>query len=393
MMRFQPAVDTSAEDALRSEVRDFLAEELPPGTYRPALGFNARHSPEFSRKLAERGWLGMAIPSQYGGRDRGPVDRFIVSEELLAAGAPVAAHWVADRQTAPALVAFGTEIQKQHFLARITRGECFFSIGMSEPDAGSDLASVRTTGTRVEGGWSVSGTKIWTSWAHLNHFFIALCRTSPRGDDRHAGLSQFIIDLSAPGVSINPILSLDGSQHFNEVVLDDVFVPDDMVLGEIGVGWQQVTSELAYERSGPERFLSSWHLLKSYLDEGAHVTSGRPGSPGGEGGSSLEAERIGGLVARYWVLHHLSLSVARALQRGSAPVVEAAMVKDLGTSFEQEVVATLQGLVEDDPDPTSSSLFESLLAEAILVAPSFTIRGGTTEILRSVIARDLGRGR
>ena len=336
----------------------------------------------------------MAIPSQYGGHDRGPVDRFIVSEELLAAGAPVAAHWVADRQTAPALVAFGTEYQKEHFLARIARGECFFAIGMSEPDAGSDLASVRTTGTRVEGGWSVSGTKIWTSWAHLNHFFIALCRTSPLGDDRHAGLSQFIIDLSAPGITINPILSLDGSQHFNEVVLDEVFVPDDMVLGEIGMGWQQVTSELAYERSGPERFLSSWHLLESYLDEGAEGAdvSGPLGSAGAEVGSSLAAERIGALVARYWVLHHLSLSVARALQKGSAPVVEAAMVKDLGTSFEQEVVATLQGLVEDDPDPTSSSLFESLLAHAILVAPSFTIRGGTTEILRSVIARDLGRG-
>ena len=395
-MRFQPIVATSAENALRNEVREFLAEELPLGSYLPASGFNAHHSPEFSRKLAERGWVGMAISSQYGGHDRGPVDRFIVSEELLAAGAPAAAHWVADRQTAPALLAFGTEFQKQHFLPRIARGECYFSIGMSEPDAGSDLASVRTTGTKVEGGWSISGTKIWTSWAHRNHFFMVLCRTSPLDGDRHDGLSQFIIDLSAPGVTVNAILSLDGSQHFNEVVLDGVFVPDDMVLGEIGMGWQQVTSELTHERSGPERFLSPWPLLGSYLQEAvadAGATSDPLGFAGAERGSSLAAEKIGGLVARYWVLHHLSFSVARALQKGSAPAVEAAIVKDLGTSFEQEVVATLQGLVEDDPDPTSSSPFESLLAEAILVAPSFTIRGGTTEILRSVIARDLGRGR
>jgi alkylation response protein AidB-like acyl-CoA dehydrogenase len=380
-MRFRPVALTAEEEALRGEVRGFVADVLPRGRHRPALGFNAVHSPQFSRQLAERGWVGMAIPQRYGGHGRTPVDRFIVAEELLAAGAPLAAHWVADRQTAPALLAFGTEAQRRRFLPQIASGECFFSIGMSEPDAGSDLASVRTTATRVESGWSVSGTKIWTSGAHLNHFFVVLCRTSPADDDRHAGLSQLIVDLSAAGITINPIRFLNGSHHFNEVVLDDVFVPDEMVLGDIGMGWTQVTSELAFERSGPDRFLSSWQLLETYVEERADADS------------PSATARVGGLAARFWAIRQLSLSLARALQEGNAPAVEAAMVKDLGTSFEQEVVATLQDLADVDPDPTSSSLFESLLAEAVLVAPSFTIRGGTTEVLRSVIARALRSGR
>jgi alkylation response protein AidB-like acyl-CoA dehydrogenase len=374
--RFKAAVLTEDEEILRAQVRGFLAEELPRGSYRPGLGMNADHSPEFSRKLAGRGWVGMAIPPRYGGRGYGAVDRFIVVEELLAAGAPVGAHWVADRQTAPTLLTFGTDGQKERFLPAIAAGECFFSIGMSEPDAGSDLASVRTMATPVPGGWSVAGTKIWTSAAHLNHFFVVLCRTSPLGEDRHHGLSQLIVDLSAPGVKINPIPFLDGSHHFNEVVLDDALVPDDMVLGEVGMGWQQVTSELSYERSGPDRFLSSWQLLETYLAE-----------RGEEAARATEA--VGRLVARFWTIRQLSLSVARALQEGRAPAVEAAIVKDLGTTFEQEVVAVLQSLIEDDPDPDASSLFESLLAQAVVVSPSYTIRGGTTEVLRSVAARGL----
>jgi alkylation response protein AidB-like acyl-CoA dehydrogenase len=375
-MHFVPVVLTPEEKALQSEVRTFLAEELPKGSYRPALGMNAEHSPEFSKKLAARGWLGMVIPPEYGGQGRSAVDRFIVVEELLAAGAPVGAHWIADRQTAPTLLRFGTETQRRRFLPAIAAGECYFSIGMSEPDAGSDLASVHTTATKVDGGWSLSGTKIWTTGAHRSHFFVALCRTSALGVDRHQGLSQLIVDLSSPGIKINPILFLDGTHDFNEVVLEDVFVPDDMVLGELGMGWYQVTSELAYERSGPDRFLSTWQLLKTYLAERSER-------------AIKVAEQLGGLTARFWTIRQLSLSVARALQLGQSPEVEAAIVKDLGTTFEQEVVAVMQSVMEDDPDPGSSSLFESLLAQAILVSPSYTIRGGTTEVLRSVAAHGL----
>jgi alkylation response protein AidB-like acyl-CoA dehydrogenase len=379
-VRFTAITLTKDELDQRDAVRAFLAEELASGGYQPGLGVNAGHSPEFSRKLAAKGWIGMSIPPEYGGHGRGPVERFIVVEELLAAGAPVLAHWVADRQTAPALLAYGTPAQRRHFLPAIAAGECFFSVGMSEPDSGSDLASVRTRATQVDGGWRVSGTKIWTSGAHVNDFAVMLCRTSPLVDDRHVGLSQLIVDLRGQGVTINPITFLDGSHHFNEVVFDDAFVPDEMVLGEIGAGWRQVTSELSYERAGPDRYLTTWQLLETYAAERGAA-------------AAAQAEQIGRLAARCWSIRQLSLSVARIISEGGAPAVEAALVKDLGTVYEQEVVTVLQSLLDEDPDPGSSSLFERLLAQALVISPSFTIRGGTTEVLRSVAARSLRSSR
>lgn len=374
-MIFAPTALTPAEEQLRREVREFLAAELPPD-HRPGLGLGGGHDPAFSRRLAERGWVGMSIPTEYGGGGRTTVERFVVIEELLAAGAPIVAHWVAERQTAPTLLAFGTEEQCRWFLPRIAAGECWFSLGMSEPDAGSDLAAVRTTATRVDGGWLVNGTKVWTSAAHLNHFFVVLCRTSP-AQDRHHGLSQLIVDLTSEGVKISPIHYLDGGHHFNEVVLDDVFVPDERVLGEVDAGWQQVTSELAYERSGPDRYLSVFGVLRAFLAE--H----------GENLDDAARAVVGRASARLWTIRQLSLAVARSLERGAAPAVEAALVKDIGTTYEQEVVEMLRDVAEREIDPNGAGMFERLLAEAVLSGPSFTLRGGTTEVLRSIAARGL----
>jgi alkylation response protein AidB-like acyl-CoA dehydrogenase len=376
-MIFRPTPLSPAEERLRADVRAFLAEELPPG-FRPGLGLGGRHDPDFSRKLAARGWVGMSIPREYGGAGATAVERFVVVEELLAAGAPILAHWVAERQTAPTLLAFGTEDQRRWFLPRIASGECWFSLGMSEPDAGSDLAAVRTTATPADGGWVLGGTKIWTSAAHLNHFFVVLCRTSP-AEDRHHGLSQLIVDLHAPGVKISPIPFLDGSHHFNEVVFDDVFVPDERVLGEIGSGWHQVTSELAYERSGPDRYLSVLGLLTHFVAE--------------RGPAFDDGQRavVGRAAAKLWTIRQLSLAVARSLEHGAAPVVEAALVKDIGTLHEQEVVEMLRHVAGQEIDPGGPGLFEELLAEAVLTSPAFTLRGGTTEVLRSIAAKGLAR--
>jgi alkylation response protein AidB-like acyl-CoA dehydrogenase len=379
-MKFGPTVLSPAEESLRHEVREFLAAELP-ADHRPALGFAGRHDPAFSRKLAARGWVGMAIPPEYGGHGRSAVDRFIVAEELLAAGAPIGAHFVADRQTGPALLHYGTEEQRAKFLPGIAAGEIYFSLGMSEPDSGSDLASVRTRATEVEGGWSVTGTKVWTSEAHNNHYFAVLCRTSPMEEGRkHAGLSQLIVDLHADGVTISPIPYLDGTVHFNEVALEDVFVPDDMVLGEIGSGWQQVTSELAYERSGPDRWLSTFPVLREFVREGA-----------GKAAADDEVTVIGRFAARFWAIRQMSLSVARSLDAGAAPAIEAALVKEIGTRFEQDLVEALRVAAEAELDQESGSMFLALLAEAVLTSPSYTLRGGTTEILRSVAAKGLGQ--
>lgn len=221
-----PVSNDASSHALRMEVRAFLAQQLAAGAFRPSIdSWLCGWDEGFTSALAERGWLGMTVPRQYGGHGRSFHERFVVTEELLAAGAPVAAHWIADRQIVPALLKYGTEQQKSHFLPRIVSGECFFAIGMSEPDSGSDLASVRTRATQVDGGWSLTGTKVWTSGAHRAHAFIVLTRTSAADPaHRHAGLSQFIVDLHAPGVDVRPIVSMNGGHHFNEVILSDVFV-------------------------------------------------------------------------------------------------------------------------------------------------------------------------
>jgi alkylation response protein AidB-like acyl-CoA dehydrogenase len=368
--------------ALRASVREFLAQELASGAWTPRAdvwlsGWDER----FSKELARRGWLGMTIPTEYGGHGASPLDRYVVTEELLAAGAPVAAHWVADRQIGPSLMRFGTEAQRQKFLPGIAAGEVYFGIGMSEPDSGSDLASVRSRAVRVDGGWELTGTKVWTSGGHRAHAFFALVRTSPKDDaNRHAGLSQLIVDLRAPGVTVRPIPLLTGAHHFNEVVFDKAFVPDDMVLGEIGNGWQQVTSELAFERSGPERFLSTYPLLAALVGE-------LQGASGTDAGTR---RAVGSLVARLFTLRGMSLAIAGALESGHAPELAAAVVKDLGTRYENEVIDAARLLVAVPPDPGAEGGFARLLADAVLHAPGFTLRGGTNEVLRGIVARGLG---
>jgi alkylation response protein AidB-like acyl-CoA dehydrogenase len=367
------SVDAAATAELRTEVRQFIGDQLAAGGFTPSVdAWLSGWDQDFTAALAARGWLGMTVPAEYGGHGRSFLERFVVTEELLAAGAPVAAHWIADRQVVPSLLKYGTDAQKSEFLPRIVRGECFFAIGMSEPDSGSDLASVRTQAVPVAGGWSLTGTKVWTSGAHLAHAFIVLARTAPVDPEhRHAGLSQFIVDLSGPGVEVRPIVSMNGAHHFNEVILDEAFVPEPMVFGRIGDGWQQVTSELSFERSGPERFLSTFALLGAAADRMAGERIPR------------NAE-LGRLLARVAGLHQMSTAVAGALQRHDAADVPAAVVKVLGTTTEGDIAEFADQYGNVDP------AYSELVSAAVDQRPGFTLRGGTNEVLRGVIARGLG---
>ncbi len=376
-----PAPPSEAAEEVRAQVREFLAAERDAGTFTTHVDtWLSGVDPAFSRKLGERGWLGMTWPKRYGGHERSAMERYAVTEELLAAGAPVAAHWIADRQSGPNLLRYGTEAQRQEILPRIAAGECYFVIGMSEPDSGSDLASIRTRATRdADGDWIVNGAKVWTSNAHLSHYGIVLVRTSPADPgNRHAGLSQLLVDLSLPGITINPIRILDGGHHFNEVVFDDVVVPGDMLLGEEGAGWHQVTAELAFERSGPERFLSTYPLIAEFARRARDT------------GDAGQLATLGRLSARLLALRQLSLRIAAALDRGELPDIPAALVKDVGTTFEADVADEIRRVVEvtvslESPDPLGRAL-----AEAQLHAPGYTLRGGTNEILRGIVARGLG---
>ncbi len=364
--------------ALRAEVRAFLREAMrgrpPVRRARSWGGFD----PEFSREVGARGWIGMTWPKRYGGHERSYLERYVVMEEMLAAGAPVSAHWVADRQSGPLLLRFGTEAQRQRFLPAIARGALAFAIGMSEPDSGSDLASIRTRAARVDGGYRVNGTKVWTSNAHRCQWMIALFRTQVVPDKKHEGLSQFLVDLGSPGLAVRPIIDLAGWHHFNEVVFQDVFVPDDLRVGGEGDGWTQVTTELAFERSGPERYLSSLALL---LELVGHVAK-EPDERG--------AMAVGRLVAHLATLRQMSLSVAGMLQAGENPNLEAAVVKDVGTTFEQEIPEVVHALLGLEPTIDSGSDLQQVLGYLVQTAPSFSLRGGTREVLRGIIARGLG---
>ncbi|MFO6452460.1 MULTISPECIES: acyl-CoA dehydrogenase family protein [unclassified Aeromicrobium] len=372
-MRLTATELSPAERALKQEVREWLDERLPEGSYPLGLGMGGAVDPEFSRDLGAQGWIGMSLPREYGGHGRTAVDRLVVVEELLARGAPVGYHWIADRQFGPGIAANGTPWQKETFLPGIASGEYSFSIGMSEPDSGSDLASVRTRAEQVDGGWRINGTKIWTTGAYTATHIVALLRTS---EDRHRGMTQFIIDRHTPGLTVSPIEFIDGSKDFCELSFVDVFVPDDRRLGEVGAGWSQNTGELALERGGVDRWMSVMALLDRWVRQEAQ----RPGG---------HAAELGALTARAWAFRGMSLAVARMVDAGQYPVTEAALIKEMATRFEQDCTDLMVRRWGRTPRPDSDDPYERLLATAVQVAPAWTIRGGTNEILRSVISKGL----
>ena len=366
---------------LRADVRQFLAEELEAGTYSPHIGgLDGAYNAEFSRRIGARGWIGMTWPKKYGGRERSFLERYVVTEEFRVANAPVRLHFVADRQSGPVLIKYGSERVKAEVLPRICKGEVCFAIGMSEPNSGSDLFAASTKATRTDGGWLINGTKVWTSNAHNAHYLIGLFRTSPpTKDNRRHGLTQFLVDMKTPGITVNPIYQMTGIHDFNEVVFQDAFMPDDHVIGEVDGAWKQATSELAYERSGPERFLETYYVLTELV----RVLGSKPDVRGAEG--------IGRLVAQVHALRRMSVSVAGMLHAGKEPVVEAAIVKDVGTIWEQRLPQRARDLAAFAEEETSNrATFEEVLAFATQVAPKLTLQGGTTEILRGIIARGLG---
>jgi acyl-CoA dehydrogenase len=364
---------------LRTAIREFLRADRHDFGWQPTVdSWLASWDEGFSARLGDAGFLGLTIPVQYSGQGVGHLHRYVVTEELLAQGAPVAAHWIADRQVAPALLAFGDEEQRNRLLPRIAAGRFFSAIGMSEHGAGSDLAAVQTKGVPCRGGWRLTGTKTWTSGAHRAHQIVVLARTTPLDPQhRHAGFSQFLVPCDAAGMTISPIELMSGEHHFNEVILDDVFVPDADVLGEIGNGWHQVTAELSFERSGPERILSTAPLIAAAIRAlASHSDS-----------DDRTSAAVGDLMAQLISLRQLSISVARELADGGDAAQRAALVKDIGTRFEQDTIDAIADLLAYAPPDRQ---VRAMMVSGRLHKPLFTLRGGTNEVLRGVVARGMG---
>ncbi|WP_337110444.1 acyl-CoA dehydrogenase family protein [Prescottella equi] len=360
-------------EQLRREVQTFLADARERGRFTPICdGWLRGFDLDFSRELSARGWLGVTWPVEYGGRNWPNAARFVITEELLRFGAPITAHWMGDRQIGPSLLRHGTDAQKGYFLPRIAASDITFCIGMSEPGSGSDLASVSTRAEPVEGGWSVTGTKIWTSHAHHASHGYVLARTS-REDRRHQGLTEFIVDMDWPGITVTPILDMSGAHHFNQVTFDQVFVPADRILGAVGGAWRQVTEQLSFERGGPERLLTTYPLLEVVV---AAVTD-KP---------HLHGE-LGEVISRMRTLRRMALALTDALDRAEAPIQQAAALKIMGTELEQRIVDFAIRALDVEADFSGDGA-AALLASAITASPGFTIRGGATAVLLSILAKE-----
>jgi len=376
MFRFDPVELPPEAQTLRAEVRQFIKE------HEHVMGFSrGEHNREFSRAMGKRGWIGMTWPKQYGGHERSAFERYVMIEEMLVAGAPLSAHYTGDRQSGPNLLRFGTEAQKQFFLPKIAAGELTFCIGMSEPNSGSDLAGTRTRAVKVDGGYRINGTKLWTSNAHNSDYAILFCKMAQAGQaetDRHAGATQFLLDLKSPGIEIRPVINLLDEHHFNEIFLTDVFVPDNLLLGKEGNGWNQVTSELAFERSAPDRFLVLFQMLCQMI---------RSAGPDPD---KATAAALGKLISQLATLRSMSVSIAGMLHEGLQPNNESAVVKDLGTRYEQDIPVVARQLFPTEPELEAIDLYTSMIARSTMNAPRFSIQGGTREILRGIIARGLG---
>ncbi|MBM85609.1 MAG: acyl-CoA dehydrogenase [Rhodospirillaceae bacterium] len=380
-INFDPIRLPPEAEELRLEVRAFLAEEITNGGFDPtATIMKSGFDREFSKRVGAKGWIGMTWPKKYGGQERSFLERYVVTEEFRVANAPVTAHFTADRQSGPVLLKYAPEHIKLDVLPSITLGECCFCIGMSEPNSGSDLFAASTRATATDGGFLINGSKLWTSNAHQADYMIGLFRTSPcTKENRRHGLTQFLVKLKQSGITINPVRNMAGKHEFNEVLFENLFIPEDHVLGEVDGAWKQATSELAYERSGPERFLETFYVLTELV----RILGDKP--------DARAAEGIGRLVAQVHTLRRMSVSVNGMLQAGKEPVLEGSIVKDVGTLWEQALPAHARNLSAFiDSNPTNRAAFDELLQFATTIAPKLTIQGGTTEVLRGIIARGLG---
>ncbi len=370
------------EERVRDAIRAFLSAALPPPDVIREDGWISGFSPEFSRRMGAAGWIGMTWPKAYGGGERSYVERAIVTEELLRAGAPTAAHWTGDRQIGPSLLAHGNEEQKREILPRIVRGELVFCLGMSEPGAGSDLAALKTRAVDDGDAFVVEGQKVWTSLASQAHYCYLVARTDPDAP-RHRGISELLVDMSLPGVSVRPLVDMTGEHHFNEVFFEHVRVPKRWLIGEQNRGWFQIASQLDYERAGMERLLSYAPLVS---DLEAHLrATGRTADP-------LVRQRLARFHGELAVGRLLLYRIAWNLSRGVTPTADTALAKLYGTELEQRLARFAGEMLADEAVlPAGGAPLAARVARALLAAPGLTIRGGTVEILRNIVAqRGLG---
>lgn len=369
----------------RQEVREFLENEIRQGLWEPMCdGWIQGYNPDFTRRVAQRGWIGLTWPKEYGGQGRSHIDRLILTEEMLRYGAPAACHWFADRQVGGAILAFGTEELKREFLPRIASGEAYFGVSMSEPGAGSDLASLQTRAVEDGDYYVINGQKTWTSCAHFAHYFYLVARTDPQAP-RHRGISEFIVAADSPGLTRLPIIDITGTEAWNDLFFDNVRVHKRYLIGQKNRGFYQILNQLDYERSGMERLMGNYVLFEAIIRFARENKLSQ---------DPAIRFKLAQLQIEFEVGRLLIYRVASVMEEGRAPTWESAMSKAFCTEFEKRVANTAMEVLGPYGQLVKGSRYvplRGIAAHSYLGSRGYSLQGGTTEILKNILAtRGLG---
>jgi len=376
---------TEEQNKFRQEVRNFLEEEIKKGYWEPVCdawiqGFD----PEFTKRVAQKGWIGLTWPKEYGGQERSHIDRLILTEEMLRYGAPAACHWFADRQIGGSILSFGSEELKKEFLPRITKGVVYFGLGMSEPGAGSDLASLQTRAVEDGDYYVINGQKTWASCASFAHYFDVYVRTDPEAP-RHRGISEFIVDIKSPGLSRIPMTDITGTEAWNDVFFDNVRVHKRYLVGEKNRGFYQVLHQLDYERSGMERLMGNYPLFEAIIQ---FVKKNRLSQ------EPVIRNKLAQLQIEFEVGRLLIYRVALVMEEGRAPNWESSMSKAYCTEFEKRLASVAMEVLGPYAQLVSGSRLvplRGMASHSYLGSKGYSLQAGTTEILKNVLAvRGLG---
>ncbi len=381
---------TEEQERFRQEVRDFLEEEIRQGSFKPSCdAWIQGFSLDFTKKVADRGWIGLNWPKEYGGQGRSNIDRLILTEEMLRYGAPAALHWFADRQIGRAVMAFGTDEQKAELLPKILKGEAYLGLGMSEPQAGSDLASLQTRATEDGDDYIIDGQKMWTSCARYMNYIYLVARTDPEAP-KHRGISEFVIRTDLPGITIEPTIDITGSVAWGEVFFDGVRVSKKCLIGEKNRGFYQILNQLDYERAGLERLMGNYPLFDAIVQFIRETKRG--GKPLYR--EVLIRQKLAQLQIEFEVGRLLTYRVVLVMDEGRSPNWEAAMAKAYCTAFEQrlaDAATDILGLYGQLLAESKWAPVSGMAPHSFLGSKGYSHQGGTSEILRNILAlRGLG---
>ncbi|MFP3879879.1 MAG: acyl-CoA dehydrogenase family protein [Dehalococcoidia bacterium] len=376
---------TEEQNKFRQEVRRFLENEIKKGSWEPACdAWIQDFDPQFTKRVAQRGWIGLTWPKEYGGQGRSYIDRLILTEEMLRYGAPAAYHWFADRQIGGSVVTYGTEEQKRELLPKIIAGEACIGLGMSETEAGSDLASLQTKAVEDGDDYVINGQKTWTSGGSFVNYFYLLARTDPEAP-KHRGISEFIIPADVPGINRIPMIDITGTEAWNDVFFDGARVPKKCLIGEKNRGFLQALHQLDYERSGMERLMGNYPLFDAIIQFAKeNKLSHEPGI----------RSKLAQLQIEFEIGRLLVYRVALVMDEGRAPNREASMSKAYSTAFEQrlanvamEVLGPYGQLVGE----SKLTPIRGLAVHSYLGSKGYSLQAGTSEILKNILAtRGLG---